>query len=265
VVVWNRSRAKSEALLPFGVVVADTVADAVRGAGRVHLVLQADESVDSVIAAMGDALSKDVIICDHTTTQPALTAKRAERLSQSGVRYLHCPVFMGPQAARAAQGSMVCAGPRGWFDLVEPVLAKMTGKVVYVSERADAAAVLKLSGNAAFIGFGAVIVDALTICKAADVPLERVGEILGLFDFKAIFGMRVNALIAGDYDHPTFEMAMARKDVRLMQETVAAAGKGYPLHVLPHVGAAFDALIAKGNGHRDSILLGEHLPSKTKQ
>uniref|UniRef100_UPI0027BA56E0 NAD(P)-binding domain-containing protein n=1 Tax=Gemmatimonas sp. TaxID=1962908 RepID=UPI0027BA56E0 len=38
VTVWNRTREKAHALTAFGASVADTPADAVRGATRVHLV-----------------------------------------------------------------------------------------------------------------------------------------------------------------------------------------------------------------------------------
>ncbi|MFN9088117.1 MAG: NAD(P)-binding domain-containing protein, partial [Gemmatimonadaceae bacterium] len=50
VTVWNRTREKAAALIPFGALVADTPADAVRGAERVHLVLKDDAVVEEVIS-----------------------------------------------------------------------------------------------------------------------------------------------------------------------------------------------------------------------
>ena len=61
-----------------------------------HLVLKDDETVESVVAEFRAALAPGAIIVDHTTTQPALTAERAVRLNAEGVRYIHCPVFIGP-------------------------------------------------------------------------------------------------------------------------------------------------------------------------
>src|SRR5437763_1442522 len=98
IVVWNRTIQKARALEPLGVRAANTPADAARGATRVHLVLKDDAVVEEVIAALRPGLSKDAIIVDHTTTQPALTAARSRRLASEGVRYLHCPVFIGPAA-----------------------------------------------------------------------------------------------------------------------------------------------------------------------
>ena len=125
ITVWNRTAEKAHALEPFGVRVAATPADAVRGASRVHLVFKDDAVVDEVVAALRPGLASDAIIVDHTTTQPALTAERARRLNAEGVRYLHCPVFIGPAAARERQGTILASGPRALFDAVKHELAQM--------------------------------------------------------------------------------------------------------------------------------------------
>ena len=126
VTAWNRSADKVAALAPFGVKAAATAADAVRGAVRVHIVLKDDAVVDAVIAAALPGLEPGAVLLDHTTTLPVLTAARSARLAAQGVAYLHCPVFMGPAAARNAQGSMMVAGPKALFDRVQAALAAMT-------------------------------------------------------------------------------------------------------------------------------------------
>src|SRR5690349_19617364 len=95
VTVWNRTAAKARALEPFGIHVAATPAEAVRGAARVHLVLKDDPVVDEVIAALRSGLDPNAVIVDHTTNHPKLTAERSTRLNAEGVRYIHCPVFIG--------------------------------------------------------------------------------------------------------------------------------------------------------------------------
>src|ERR1035437_8093054 len=105
VTAWNRSPEKVRALKQFGVIAAATPAEAVRGAARVHLILKDDAVVEAVLAAARAGLAPDAVIIDHSTTLPTLTAARAARLQAEGVKYLHCPVFMGPAAARKAQGS----------------------------------------------------------------------------------------------------------------------------------------------------------------
>jgi len=251
VTAWNRSPDKLKALASFGIKGAATPAEAVRGAARVHIVLKDDAVVEEVIAAMRPALSPDAVIVDHTTTLPALTAQRSKRLNAEGVKYLHCPVFMGPPAARKAQGSMMAAGPQGVFDSVKADLAAMTGRLEYLGERPDVAAVHKLCGNAVIISLSATMADVLTIATASDVdPLDAV-KTLGFFDMNAMVSGRGPEMAKGHFA-PTFELAMARKDVRLMLEATA----GRPMAVLPGVAARMDQLIAQGHGGDGTAVLG---------
>ena len=230
VTAWNRSPQKIQALAQFGVKPAATPADAVRGADRVHLVLKDDAVVEEVIAAARPALSRDAVIVDHTTTLPKLTAQRSQRLNGEGLKYLHCPVFMGPPAARKAAGTMLACGPGAVFDSVKDELAKMTGRIEYLGERPDLAAVEKLFGNAMIIGVSAVLADVLTIAQASDVPGEEAIKLLGLLDLNAMLSGRGRNMAKGDFT-PTFELAMARKDVRLMLETCG----NRPLAALPAI------------------------------
>ena len=251
VTAWNRSIDKVHALAQFGVKAAATPAEAVRGAARVHIVVKDDAVVDEVIEAARSGLSPDAILIDHTTTLPALTAKRAERLHAAGLKYLHCPVFMGPPAARNAQGIMMATGPKALFESVQADLAKMTGRLEYLGERSDLAAVNKLFGNAMIIGLSAVIADILTLAQASGVDGEDAIKLLGLLDLNGMVTGRGLNMAKGNFT-ASFELAMARKDVRLMLETAG----NRPLAALPAVAARMDQLIAAGHGAADASALG---------
>jgi len=251
VTAWNRSPDKVHALAQFGVMAAASPAEAVRNAARVHIVLKDDAVVEEVLAAARAGLSPDAIIIDHTTTLPTLTAARAERLHAEGVKYLHCPVFMGPPAARNAQGTMMVAGPKALFESVKADLAKMTGRLEYMGERTDVAAVNKLFGNAMIIGVAAVMADVLTMAQASDVNAEDAIKLLGFIDLNAIVAGRGVNMAKGNYN-PSFELTMARKDVRLMLETAGDR----PMAVLPSVATRMDQLIAAGHGADDCCVLG---------
>lgn len=251
VTVWNRTAAKAESLRKFGVIVAATPADAVLGAERVHLVLKDDAVVEAVIEALRSGLSPDTIICDHTTTQPALTAERATRLHAQGVRYLHCPVFIGPAAARKGEGAIMASGPQSLFDAVKPALERMAVKVQYFGERPDLAAAYKLFGNAFIIGLSALVADVFTVAAGSHVtPLDALA-VLDILNPATTLAGRGRNMARGDYT-PSFELDMARKDVRLMIETAGVL----PLAALPSIAARMDALIAAGRGADDLAVLG---------
>lgn len=251
VTAWNRSPDKVRQLAQFGVKAAATPADAVRGATRVHLVLKDDAVVEEVIAAARPGLAPDAVLIDHTTTLPKLTAGRAERFQAQGIKYLHCPVFMGPPAARNAQGSMMVAGPRALFDSVKDALTPMTGRLQYMGERADLAAVNKLFGNAMIIGVSAAMADVLTIAQSSGVAPGDAIELLKLLDLNAMVAGRGANMAKGNFA-ASFELAMARKDVRLMLETCGER----PMAVLPGIAARMDKLIAAGHGAKDASVLG---------
>ena len=246
VTAWNRSPEKAQALAQFGIKAAATPAEAVKGAQRVHIVLKDDAVVEEVLALARPALAADAIVIDHTTTLPELTGKRVTRLNAEGVRYLHCPVFMGPPAARAAQGSILAAGPSALFESVKAELAKMTGRVEYLGERPDLAAVNKLYGNAMIIGMAAMMADVLTLAQASSADLPSAIKLLELFDFNAMIKTRGANMAKGVFT-PSFELAMARKDVSLMMETAG----NRPLAALPGIAARMDQLIAAGHSAAD--------------
>lgn len=251
VTAWNRTAAKAQALARFGVKAAASPAEAVRGATRVHLVLRDDAVVEEVIAAARAGLSSGALLLDHTTTRPDLTAARAKRLQAEGLGYLHCPVFMGPAAARQAQGSMMVAGPRALFERVEADLAKMTARLEYLGERADLAAAHKLFGNTVIIGLVAIMADVLAIARSGGVDPQAAIDRLRTLDLNAMVARRGVAMAKGDFT-PSFELAMARKDVGLMLETA----EGAPLATLPAIAARMDELIAAGHGDKDASALG---------
>lgn len=252
VAVWNRTLAKARALEPLGVRVADTPAEAVRGAARVHLVLTDDAAVEEVVAALRPGLAPDAVIVDHTTTQPAPTAARAARLAGAGVRYLHCPVFIGPAAARAGQGTVLASGPRALFDAVREQLGRMAPRVEYLGERPDLAAVYKLAGNALIVGMSALVADVLTVAAGSGVAAEAAFGVFGLLDPAGMIAGRGRNMVEGRFA-PQFELAMARKDVRLMLDSAGAR----PLAALPAIAARMDALVAEGHGGDDLAVLGK--------
>ncbi len=246
ITVWNRTAEKARALESLGVRVAETPADAVRDAERVHLVLKDDAVVNEVIDAMRPALQPSAIIVDHTTTQPALTAERATRLAADGVRYLHCPVFIGPAAARQGKGTILVAGsPEDYVD-VQRELERMAEHVRFVGERPDIAAAHKLMGNCYILGLAALVSDVMAIGRGANVSPHDALELLRTFNAESIIAGRGRKMADADFA-ASFELTMARKDVRLMIETAGS----HPLALLPALAARMDRVLADGHGADD--------------
>lgn len=251
VTVWNRSREKTEPLAALGATIADSPAQAVRGAERVHLVLLDDDAVDGTINALRPGLSATAVIVDHTTTQPARTAARAAALDAAGLHYLHAPVMMGPPAARSAKGMMLVAGPTERVARVHDGLSAMTGELWHVGERADLASVYKLVGNALVLSVVGTVSEIMQLVDSANVPRSGAMEMLARTNPSGAITFR--APMMRDNEFPTnFALDVARKDLRLMLETAEAQ----PVPMLRALASRMDALIADGEGGKDFAVLG---------
>lgn len=254
--VWNRTLAKAKALEADGAVAFAEAADAVRGADRVHVVLSDDAAIDAVLAAA--KLAPGTLVIDHSTTSIAGAIARSAR---TDITYVHAPVFMGPQNAAESTGLMLVSGERSRLERVRPLLTPMTGKLVELGPRVDAAAAFKLMGNLFLMAFTAGCADMLGLAKALDVPPAEAASLFEHFNPGATIGARLKRMIEGSYTQPSWELAMARKDARLVQDEVDRAG--VRLAVLPAIAARMDAVIAQGHGSSDwTVIARDFLPGR---
>jgi 3-hydroxyisobutyrate dehydrogenase-like beta-hydroxyacid dehydrogenase len=249
VTVWNRTAARTEPLAKEGARVASDPAAAVKGAARVHFALLDDAAVDAVLEQVLPALEPGAVIMDHSTTATQSTAMRAERLRKAGVKFLHAPVFMGPANARQATGSMLVAGSRAVFDEVRGELDRMTGTVRYMGERPDLAAAYKLLGNMFLMFVATGLADMISFARALDVDPVEAMTVFDNFNPSGQITGRGQRMARGEFSPASFELSAARKDVRLMLESVAKAGSS--LHIVPAIAGRFDQVIAAGYGSDD--------------
>ena len=248
--VWNRSPDRAKALEADGAKAFADAAEAVRGASRVHVVVSDDAAVDSVLA--GAKLAAGTLVCDHTTTS---TAGAKARSARTDITYMHAPVFMGPQNAAESTGMMMVSGDRARVARVTPLLTPMTGKLVDFGERVDAAAAFKLMGNTFLMAFTAGIGELLGLAKAVGVAPAEAITLFEHFNPGTFTAARAKRMAEGEFSQPSWELAMARKDARLVQEEVANAGVA--LTLVPALAAKMDAMIARGHSHDDWTVIAK--------
>jgi 3-hydroxyisobutyrate dehydrogenase len=251
--VWNRSLDKARALEAAGAHAFADPADAVRGAARVHVVVGDDAAVDATLAAARAGLAAGTPIFDHTTTSTAGARERTARIAG----YLHAPVFMGPQNAAESTGLMLVSGDRAAVAAATPMLAPMTGKLVDLGARVDAAAAFKLLGNLFLMALAAGFSDMLALAKAMDMSAADVATLFEHFNPGASAPGRFRRMTDADYDHPSWTLAMARKDAGLMQ--AEAAPRGIAMTMLPAFVARMDEMVARGFASADWTVVAKDL------
>ena len=243
--VWNRTESKAQALEQAGAKVAPTPSAAAAGAERVHLVLSDDAAVDDVIDGLG-AIPSSTLVIDHTTTSPTGTKARYERLSQRGVSFLHAPVFMSPDMARNSLGLLMTSAPEPLFRRAQDALRPMTGDVWYLGDDPARAAAFKLFGNSMIFVITAGLADVFAMGRNLGLAPAEAIEVFSKFQAGGIIKFRGEKMAREDYS-ATFEMTMARKDMRLMLEAAGAQ----PMIVLPSIAKRMDEAIARGYGKDD--------------
>ena len=104
----------------------------------------------------------------------------------------------------------------------------MAADVWYLGEREDLAAALKIFGNSMLFAMTGGIADILAMAKNLGVSPEDAIGVFSRFNAGAALSARAQKIAHGDFS-ASFELTMARKDMRLMLD---AAGPE-PLVSLP--------------------------------
>ena len=247
--VWNRSAEKARALEADGARAFADPAAAAEGAARVHLTLSDDAAVDEVLERARPGLSLGVVIVDHSTTSTTGTRARAERWAARGVEFLHAPVFMGPQNALEGTGIMLASGDPARVERLQPALSAMTGRLLYLGPEPERAASFKLLGNLFLMFMTAGAAEMLTLAKALDVKPADAAALFDAFNPGPSLPARLKRMTSGEFGAASWELAMARKDARLMLEE--GERHGVPLPMLPAIAATMDRFLERGHAHDD--------------
>lgn len=253
--IWNRTSAKAKALEPAGAKVFDTPAGAVQGADIIHLALKEDQSVNEVLKKAESGLKPGALIVDHTTTSAEGAKERTASWKAKGFTCIHAPVFMGPKNALESTGTMLISGDQHVVKKVTPHLSKMTGKLVNLGPQEGKAAATKLMGNLFLIVITSGLVDLLSLAKSFGLSEKEASDLFEFWDPLKSVPARLKRVANGEYEQPSWELFMARKDAGLMMD--ATHQKKLPLMVIPAVAKAMDEKMKEGFGNYDWTVIAK--------
>ena len=248
---WNRSAAKAQALAAAdsGVTACASAAEAVAGAARIHLSLSDDASVDAVLEPLAGTLAAGSWVVDHTTTAVHPTAERIARWDARGVHFVHAPVFMAPANCADGTGLMLISGDPARHEALQPALKVMTGTLLYLGPQPERAAAFKLLGNLTLLGILGILGDVARLGAAVGIDAKDAFSLFEHFNPGQTLPQRARRIADAKWDPPSFEMAMARKDLRLMLEE--AERGGLSLAIVPALAALLDEGMSRGEGALD--------------
>jgi 3-hydroxyisobutyrate dehydrogenase-like beta-hydroxyacid dehydrogenase len=257
VAVYNRTRAKAEALASKGAKIADRIADACRGEA-VFTMLADDGAVEAAVYGDGGVLTnlkKDAIHISSSTISVALSKRLAADHARAGQRYVAAPVFGRPEAAAAAKLFVVAAGEPGAVRTVMPLFDAMSQKTFTVSETAESANLVKLSGNFLIASVIESLGEAMALVSKGGIDKHQYLDILTSTLFGAPIYKTYGKLIAdAKFEPPGFAAPLGLKDVRL---TLAAGEElRVPLPLASLLRDRFLTLLANGGDELDWSAVG---------
>jgi len=252
VVVFNRTRAKSEALASEGAEIAESVADACRRPALITM-LAGDDAVEAVFFGNGNGLSalgQGAVHISMSTISVALSDRLAEAHRNAGHSYVAAPVFGRPEAAAAAKLFVVAAGPEATLARCQPLLDAVGQRTFVIGDKPSSANLVKLSGNFLLAAMIECLGEAFALVRKGGIDPHRYLEILTNTLFSAPAYKTYGTIIANQqYEPAGFKMSLGLKDVRLALAAADALATPTPVASLVH--DHFLAGVAQGAADSD--------------
>jgi 3-hydroxyisobutyrate dehydrogenase-like beta-hydroxyacid dehydrogenase len=244
---WNRSTLADEVTDGIRVVELDDAATA----DVLLLFLFDTASVGEVLERLDAGLRPGHLVVDLSTSRPADSAARAERLAERGVGWVDAPVSGGPGAIVERRLAIMAGGLQADVDRARPILAE-AGRVVHVGGPGAGHTVKLLNQVIVPLAIEAVA-EALALGERCGLDLELVRDALrgGSADSR-VLQVQGSRMIAHDYT-PAGKATIMLKDLRLISELADSVGLELP-HVVSTLGL-YEQLVAAGDGELDSSAL----------
>lgn len=259
VVLWNRTRAKADAVAASNplVLVEDQPEDAVRGCDVVLSILADGTATQAVLLdpAVLDALTPDCVVVDHATSGPDAARTLAGHLAERHIRFLDAPVSGSIPAVQAGTLLVMASGAAHDVELAMPVLKSLARNVVRVGD-AGAGQVMKLAVNLVLHDLNAAMAEALQLAEAADIARE---DAYTVFQESVVGAPYVQYKRAAFLDPGTpvaMSLSLVEKDLGLV--TAQARALGRPAPVTEAVLQAVHEAVQSGLGAHDMADLSRH-------
>lgn len=259
VTVWNRTRAKAEALAGDGAKIAETAADAAAEADIVIAMLENGPITEQVIFGQGvaDAMVEGTILIDMASIPPGMARDHALKLRPRRIHHVDAPVSGG--VVGAGQGMLaIMAG--GDLDVVRRLAAvfEAMGRVTHVGPH-GAGQLAKLA-NQAIVGItiGAVSEALLLAASGGADPAAVRDAIRGGFAESRILDLHGGRMVERNFV-PGGTAAIQLKDLNTVVAEAEALSLDLP--IVRVVRDLYAGLVERGQGavdHSGLLLELEH-------
>lgn len=255
VTVWNRTRAKAEALTSTGCQVADAIAD-LRGLDVVFTMVSTPADLEQVLLGEGGLLTDPDrvpgIVVDTSTVDVASSRAMRAACAERGVAFLASPVSGNGKVVTAGGLSLVVSGPEETYHQVAHLLDALGKGATYVGD-GDVARLAKICHNLMLGVVTQCLAEITVLAEKGGMPRAAFLEFLNNSVMGSVFTRyKSPAFVNLDYT-PTFTPILLRKDFDLGFE--AAHELDVPMPVAAATAAAVQASVSSGRVTEDFAIL----------
>jgi 3-hydroxyisobutyrate dehydrogenase len=259
VIVYNRTRAKSEPFAALGASVVATAAEAAQNADIVLSMLADDQASRSAWSGSDGALANmrpGAVAIESSTVSPAWIEELAGLAAQRGIDFLDAPVTGSRMQAEGAQLLFLVGGSEEVLAATTDVLKAMSRDIVHLGP-VGSGSKMKLINNFLSGVQVASLAEGLAWIERSGIDIEKALHVLkngapGSPLFSAISGRMVN------HDYAVnFLLNLMAKDLRYAQ--TEASRYDVNLRTAEAAGDLFAAAIEKGFGQDDMAAVIEPL------
>ncbi|OAI53654.1 hypothetical protein AYO47_04275 [Planctomyces sp. SCGC AG-212-M04] len=256
--VWNRTRDKAGPLIDRGASWSDHPA---AECDRVIISLFSSDVVADVLGQMEADLRPGQFVVDTTTGNPEQTLALAQRLAKKGVQYLDAPISGSSEQTRKGEATVMVGGDKATFDACAD-LWPVLGRMVFHTGPSGSASKMKLVTNLVLGLNRAVLAEGLAFAEFIGVDPAAALEVLkGSPAYSRAMDVKGTKMIHRDFSVQA-RLAQHLKDVNLMIDAAAAAGKSLPL-AMTHQ-ALMEQAIEMGLGDLDNSVIIEAIRESSR-
>jgi 3-hydroxyisobutyrate dehydrogenase len=247
---WNRSLDKAQALASDGITVADTPADAAKGADFVMTVLIDGEAVEQTMVDSGalQAMGKESIWLQCSTVGIEAIEHLADLAKQQGIAFVDAPVIGTKKPAEDGALTVLAAGSRELEAQCQPVFEAIGSRTIWLDNIGDASK-LKLVVNSWVLAMTAAIAEAIALAEGLGLdPQLFLDTVKGSATDNPFLDAKGGATIKRNFA-PAFPVDGAYKDIKLILAAAQAAGIKQDL--MTAVQQKLERTVSQGHGEED--------------
>jgi 3-hydroxyisobutyrate dehydrogenase len=261
-VVWNRTKSKTEPLASQGAQVAAALADVTASSDVVVSILGDDASVSSVYAGDGGLLASGAagkLFIDMSTIQPATSERVGKSVVAAGGQFVESPVSgtVGP----AADGKLLAlvGGEEDAVERARPYLVVLCRRITHAGPVGHGA-LMKLVVNLPLAVYWQALAESVALGEAGGLSREQILETISDSSAAlAVLGLKTPTIL-GQPGSVAFDVDSMRKDILAMLET--GSSLGVPLPTASAALTSYAAASAGGLGQEDAVAVVRYLSDK---